>query len=177
MAQLNGGAGVEFNGGQSYLSLSQALVFNGREYSIFAVVHRKSDDIEKNYFMGMKNSRSKQKGLSLGFETDTSVSSRRPGGESDKLSAVVRGQATSPAGLLWAVVDLFGQAISYNGMGEISMIQPPIRYFDSWVIGRGGNNQQYGFNGQVAELMFFNRSLSADEIKQVEEYLNQKWFP
>ena len=43
------------------------------------------------------------------------------------------------------------------------------------LIGRGGFESS-GFDGQLAELMVFDRALGEEETVQVEEYLGAKWL-
>ena len=168
VSALAGSPGVDFDGGTNYLNFSESLV-EGTEYTIFAIVHRDTT-ASNNYFMGTQSAVANQ-GLHLGFNSDTSA---RLGQYSNDLSATVAGQAESSVGMFWGRLNSSGKKVFYNGVTSTDATATQISSAGSGVIGRGYDSN--GFDGQIAELIVFDRALSDLEIDLMEEYLRDKWL-
>ena len=81
----------------------------------------------------------------------------------------------------WITKDLTTITGGYNGISVTPSSSPSSTWTEDtkgWLIGCwGSNTETFGrfFNGQISEIIIFNRGLSAIEVKQVNTYLGQKW--
>jgi hypothetical protein len=165
-----GGRGaVSFNGGANYLNFAQSIV-NNTNYTIFVVMHRNGTTANSN-FIGTQSAVGAQ-GLHLGFNTDTSA---RVGHDSgNTLSVAVEGQALNSVGIFWARLSSSGKTIYYNAKTGTDATATKLSNPGQGVIGRGLDTD--GLDGQIAEIIVYNRDLMDMEVDLIEEYLRDKWL-
>ena len=81
----------------------------------------------------------------------------------------------------WITKDSTTITGGYNGTSVTPVPSPSSTWTEDtkgWLIGSWGSNTETFsrfFNGQIAEIVIFNRGLSPTEVKQVNTYLGQKW--
>lgn len=161
--------GVDFNGGTNYLKFNSSIV-TGTAYTIFAVVHRDTT-ASSNYFIGTQTAAANQ-GLHLGFSTDTQV---RLGQFSNDLNATVTGQADNSVGIFWGRLNTTsGKKVYFNNVSATDATTTTLSSPGQGVIGRGYDTN--GFDGQIAELIIYDRALSDAEVDLIEAYLIEKWL-
>lgn len=160
---------IDFNGGTNYLEFDSAIV-TGTSYTIFAVVHRDTN-ASNNYFIGTQTAAANQ-GLHLGFNTDTQA---RLGQYSNDLNATVGAQADNSVGVFWGRLDsTSGKKVYFNNVSSTDATTTTLSAPGQGVIGRGFDTN--GFDGQIAELIVYDRALSDAEIDLIESYLLEKWL-
>lgn len=166
---FGGKNGVDFDGGTNYLNFDSSGLI-GMSYTIFAVVHRDTTG-SNNYFYGTQSGTANQ-GLHLGFSSDTAA---RLGQVSNNLDATVVGQAENSVGLIWGRLNgSTGKKVFFNGVTNTDATTTLLSGSGQGVIGRGFDTN--GFDGQIAELIVYNRALSDAEVLLVQDYLVNKWL-
>jgi len=161
--------GIDFDGGTNFLKFNSSIV-TGSDYTIFAVVHRDTT-AGNNYLVGTQTAAANQ-GLHLGFSADGQA---RLGQYSNDIDAAISGQADNSVGIIWGrLSSSTGKKVYYNSIVGTGSVTTQLSAPGQGVIGRGYDTN--GFDGQIAELILYNRALSDPEVDLVEQYLNEKWL-
>jgi hypothetical protein len=73
---------------------------------------------------------------------------------------------------------LLSSAVAFAGLGAAALTFDALFWNETSTgqLGRGYNNNPY-FNGDIAELLVYSRALSDAELRTVQRYLLQKYFP
>ncbi len=163
-----GRPGVNFNGGTNFLNLS-SINLASRRYTIFAALHRDTTGTNE-YFFGNQSATTNH-GLHLGFSTDTGA---RLGQVGNNLTATTGTQAENSSGIFYARLNGSGKKVYFNNDSNTDAVATQLISSGSVVLGRGFDAN--GFDGQIAELLVYDRALNDAEISLVVNYLNEKWF-
>jgi hypothetical protein len=172
--RINFNPTISLNGDTEYFNVNLDGIKNS-DYNIFAVVKR-SNNNHSNYFLGTNKS-SVNEGLHFGYRNNTSLTLDQFGNDisfgvnffdQPRVStAIVRGQLDKGTnrlltelrdGVFKSNANSNGTPLTGNGQGRL---------------GRGFNNQ--GFEGDIAEVIVYSKTLTAQEVKKIDSYLAIKY--
>lgn len=167
---INGLPCLRFNGTSSFLNYSASFLVNS-SFTIFVVEQRRSD--ASNYFIGGSNE--VMNGLLLlGYRDNTTLTFAQYINDYD----VTVGGYSNPTPKIHAYILSQGVGRKYfvNGTSLINNANSdPLVSYNSAQIGAYGNFPPIYFNGDIAEIIMFNRDLKSEERSSIETYLSQKW--
>jgi autotransporter-associated beta strand protein len=169
-ALVNNADVIRFNGTNQSLAVDLSFLANS-DYTIFALEGRTGNG--NHYFLGTNSASSTNNALHIGYRNNTQYTLAQFGND---LNFTVPGY-TSQDFRIWAnqFDSSSGHAIYLDGALAISNTNTaPLTGAANGRVGTGNGTQW--FNGDLAEILIFNRSLSATERQQVEAYLSEKWF-
>jgi len=170
---INGLPCLRFNGSSSFLNYDAAFLVNSN-FSIFIVEQRRNDTGNSpNYFIGGANEVDNGL-LHLGYKTNIKLTFSQ---YNNNFSANTTGYS-NPVPKIHSYVLNQGVGRNYfiDGVSFISETNStPLSSYDSAQIGAYGNSSASYFDGDIAEIIMFNRALNSEERKSVESYLSEKW--
>lgn len=166
--------------GSEYLSIPYTAELNPTEFSVFVVVN--SSDVEGNtqgVVSNLQNDGDTDGGFDIDIGDVRNVSFRASNGSAN--SAVIVNANSPPAVDTYYLVnanitgttpDLF-----INGIQQTDTETGSINYDSNtpFIIGRMAVSGGDGLQGNIAEVIVYNRKLTPTERQQVEDYLNYKW--
>jgi hypothetical protein len=170
---LNSLPAAVFDGEDDYFNYNGESLANS-EYTIFIVEQRTSDK-NNNYFLGTVNSSTRHnEGLIIGYETNTSIVFGQ--GSNKELIAIEPYEPSNQKAILHTFVQDQSNGKKYYRNGakvfESGNNINSLRANDSATIGR--NDDDY-FEGKLSEIIIYNRSLRRHELKDISNYLINKW--
>jgi hypothetical protein len=170
---INGNAAIEFNGGARFLSLSLSAISNS-QYTIIAVVRRNSPG-SNQYFLGVQQA--SPIGMHLGYRQNNSLrlfdnlisanATVTNFSSTNETSAIVIGSLSAASGRSITEVK---NGITISGTHPNKSM---VVFTGMGAIGRGHSIN--GLSGQVAEIIVYNRALTAAETRQIQTYLSVKY--
>ena len=173
---------LNFNGTNQYLSLDAESSLSTNTFTVFAVVRGNAmqDDTTSyfisNYDTTVRWGMGERNGNNMWFLLARGTTLRIP-----NMEGITQDQ--------WHIVSM-----SWNGVsGEVSgrslsqegdlvsllntgAFNTPRAHIHTRLGCNADSTLNYFFNGQMAELLIYNRALPSDELLRVEEYLNYKYF-
>lgn len=163
---------VEFDGVNSYFTISDASFLNNTNYTIFILEKRKSDK-SNNYFIGditSSNQSQSNKNLVLGYKDDSSIIHSQSSGNNYKSSiSNYSSSQEKPRIFTFIHSNIAGKSLYVNGLlAATSSDKSPLQNITSLVIGKS-------YQGEIGEIAVFIRDLKPDERISVEDYLGKKW--
>lgn len=172
LAALNNHAALSFDGANDYLRNGLTRVFTGGDATVFAVYRASSPatnafiyDTEPDNGLGRR---------SLQFHQDNHTSFSRDGVGGGAINTAVR-----PAGSylrFTGVIDGAGSFTRINGANQVNgNISDAVVTCGDIAIGARFSIDSAFYNGNIAELIVYERVLNGTELASVESYLSQKY--
>lgn len=167
--------GINFDGIDDFLLFDGSKLI-GTSYTIFVVAQRKSGN---DFLMFLGGGDSTNNGnLNIGYSSNNTVRQSHFGLQNDFAVASFSGNIELIHTFSFNIID--GQRYWLNGNSNIndtpddsdSGFLSPLASYNGAAIGRYLSNY---FQGDIAEIIIFSRSLPQDERKSVESYLSQKY--
>ena len=158
---------LEFDGTDDYLSFD-ASALNNQDYTVFVVEKRKSSKAN-NYFLGDFSTSSANESIILGYSADDQVTHSHGG--SKKYSASISGYNNSknPRIFTFTSNSSSGRKTYIDGiLAAENNSSEPVSNLSNLDIGKN-------YDGNIGELIIFNRSIKGKERRSIEDYLAQKW--
>jgi hypothetical protein len=162
--------GLRFDGTDDYLNFDLSKIVNSA-FTIFVVEQRKSDKVNNYFILGGINSTNKK--IHLGYRYNNSLTIAFYNNDSNYSIA----NFTTPIPRIHSFIynGSVGKKYSRNGkdytgsvfLGPDKTLQPLELATPSSI----GNS----YNGDLAEIIIFKRSLKTEEIEAVESYLGSKY--
>ena len=165
LSEYNGLPMVEFRGGQSFLIPHDRMGSRVEDNTVFLVT-KANQTSSRNRILAFSSGGSSR--LTMFVESGSfnyasgAFTPRASGTASTNLTLLV-GTKSSDDLEFYINENLVGTATLSNASGP-----------DAASIGSWQGTTQY-FNGYIAELIIYNRALSASEIEYITNYLNEKW--
>lgn len=183
---INGLPCARFNGTTNKLDVDIGALA-GNDYTIFLVEQRRSNNI--GIIIGRNSSPSSNTSIEIGYNSlGEGLFAQGSSADYYKFgTSPAIGTYSSPIARLHTFTNPYqknGVTISYhhlNGLqSTLSASGSPsftnLTAFSSANIGSGYfNGAEQHFNGDIGELIIYNRALSAEEQKSIEDYLLKKW--
>ena len=170
---FNGHHALEFTG-QSSLNVDLTDISNSA-YTVFAVVKLSPAVASGKYFMGVQQT--SPVGLHLGYPTGGLLRFNQAGNSTQLVSPAYNDATETPRLIIAEASATSGRTLSEIIEGTLTSSNNPTTAFSSFasqgVIGKGYSTT--GFPGFIAEIIVYNRSLSALEKNQVSTYLSCKY--
>jgi hypothetical protein len=164
---INDVPALQFSG-SNYLTLKNANFLNNSDYTIFVLEKRQSNKIN-NYFIGDTTAGSTNTNLVLGYDADGSIIHSQGGANSYSATIPTYSVSTEPRIFSFSQSLVGGKQIYINGI--LAAQSNDINVLSGISDIKIGNN----YEGQIGELVFFSKALSASERRDVESYLSKKW--
>jgi len=167
---------LRFDGSNDYLNFSYDKII-GSNVTIFVVSQRRGNDTF-NYILGYNQS-SGNPGIVLGYRTNTSIWLQTRASPSDTHIQYNTSGYSSPTPVIHSAIisNQNGKKYWHNGGSSpdaSNASQTNLLYPGSTAaIGRFGSVDY--FNGDIAEIIIFNRNLKTNERHLVEDYLSKKY--
>ncbi len=172
---INGLPAVRFSTNDYLLYNGTPLINNN--YTIFVVEQRRTSS--SNYFIGNRTTQSGQNyDLRFGYSGNTSLAIAQCGNTSASSGSAISGYST-PVPKIHNIgfSSTSGKYYYYNG-SQISLSgglpTVGLNRYPNASIGYSYCGSNY-YNGDIGELIIFNKYLKASERKAIEQYLAQKW--
>jgi len=171
---INGLPALRFNGSSDFLAFDGSLLVNSN-YTIFIVASRGSNKADNMILGG--SSAVANNNLHIGYETKASFVIKHYGesSSSDYINYTIP-DYSDPIFQIHSVVfdSNVGKAYYENGANKANATdKTSLASWTGSAIGRFATDNY--FNGDIAEIIMFNRVLSNDERMDVEQYLSKKW--
>jgi hypothetical protein len=167
---LNGLPILRFNGSSSYFNFDGTPLASSN-YTVIAVEIRTSTK-SLNYFVSGGNS-SKNRKPHLGYRNNTSLTFAQYGNDYDV--AVLGYTSPIPRIHVFRFNSAVGKTLHVNGSELInqttSNAKTGLVSYNNAQIGRYGSY----YEGDIAEIIIFNKHISDNERKDIEQYLSKKW--
>jgi len=169
---INNIQAVQFdaNSDSNYLQINNAAFLNGTNYTIFIVEKRMAtNSIVNNYLLGEAAS------FSIGYESGTSIIQSHSESSSVDNTANIESLSSysnKPRVLSFTHSSTDGNEIFINATlaneDSTSNATTHLSSLTTLAIGKG-------YNGEIGEIVMFDRKLKSVERKEVENYLSDKW--
>ncbi len=166
---INGLPVLRFDGANDYLSYNGTALANSN-YSIFVVEQRRSGK-NGNYFIGGSGS-ADNTNLLLGYRFNSTITHAQYNNDYD-VSIIPTYSSPIPRIHSFRFSSSIGKDYSLNGViksnynNNVGLLS-----YNGTVIGSALN---LFFNGDIGEIIIFNKYLNDSEKRVVEEYLSNKW--
>jgi len=163
--------GIRFDGSSHYLEFDGDGIINS-PYSIFVVEKRTSNDGE-NYFIGGTTTAPYQN-LVLGYQTNTVILHSN---HHTHLTNSMPGYVNDVERIHSFTFDMTNRKYYLNGGSSADAsdsVSSPIIAFVGSSIGRYRSAYEY-YQGDIAEIIIFNKILKDEDRNSVEEYLGKKY--
>ncbi len=163
--------GVRFNGSSSFLNIDGLPLVNS-DYTIFIVAQRRSNS-SQNYFIGGTDT-ILNSNMHLGFRYNKMLTQ---GHYENNLDYAINGYSNITPSLytFWFSQNSGKQFWINSGISSVasdSSQTTALVSYNGAAIGRF--NSSY-FNGDIAEIIIFNRALNTEERQDIENYLQKKY--
>jgi PKD domain/SprB repeat len=174
VSSLNGHNAIQTNGGGKYFNVDLSGIDN-HAFTVFTLIKRNSA-IVNQFVLGTQMS-VPDPGLHIGYVADNRLRHGQYGERLNRSVATFAGAQESPR-LIYAECDNnYNQTVSEVREG-IKLVNDNLNtaHYPSTaqgVIGRG--SATFGLSGYIAEVIIYDRELTAMEIRQVETYLSVKY--
>ncbi|MEZ6048319.1 MAG: LamG-like jellyroll fold domain-containing protein [Planctomycetaceae bacterium] len=168
---MNDHPALHFSGDQQFLNL-EGQVLHDQSFSIFAVVTDENTGAHREIFSNWSGSEG---------NSTTSVFLGSTGSGTFRLSDDFAASPPYPEPhehfLVAAINSEYDATIFLNATEQISKSSPlqSRNLSTQYVIGQQGNINGEFWKGNIAELIIYNRDLEQGELKQVEQYLMQRY--
>lgn len=170
---INGLPCLRFNGTSAYLNFEPTFLVNS-SYTIIVVEQRRSDGGgNESYFIGGSNEAGNGL-LHLGYRTNTQLTFAQ---YMNDFNVTIEGYSLpTPRIHTYTLGQGIGRNYYVNGATLLTNSNSTLlSSYNSATIGRYGNFPPHYFNGDLMEIIMFNRALNTEERTSIEEYLSKKW--
>jgi hypothetical protein len=161
---------LRFNGTDDFISYDGSLLA-GSDYSIFAIEKRRSDKTD-NFFFGTSGSPTINETLNIGYSSDTSLRFS----QSDTNLDVETEAFSDNTSIMHSFIFSQSEGRSYyknsGTRHHSSEAKTALTSNNNAAIGRSDVNY---YDGDLGEIIIFNRALSVADKEEVEAYLSKKW--
>jgi prepilin-type N-terminal cleavage/methylation domain-containing protein len=159
---------VRFDGSNKYLTVDGKFL-NDKDYTFFFVEKRQSDKVN-NFFIS-NSSTDTNRSLRLGYGSSGKITHAQGSANSYNGSVGAFGAEGEQPKIVTFIQDSgVGKAVYVNGiLASQSDNTNKLSNIDSLKIGEG-------YNGELGEIIAFDRALDNQERTEVEEYLAKKWL-
>ena len=159
---------IKFDGTSDFLNVNGSIL-NNTNYTIFVVDKRLSNKID-NYFIGDSSNTTNNQTLILGYNTNTGVIHSQ--GTSNSYTSSITGYVgdkNEPKIFSFIHNSSSGKKTYINGMltGQ-SNNTSNLTNISTLKIGNA-------YNGEIGEIIIFDRALKDEERNSIENYLSKKW--
>lgn len=162
---------IRFDGSNDYLNFDGTKLINS-PYSIF-IVDKRTSSKNHNYFIAGSGSAPNQN-LVLGYNSNSSIMHSH---SSNDLTHAIAGYNQDVVRIHTFEFNMSGKKYYLNGgesADESDNVTNPIGAFNSPTIGRYLAAPSY-YQGDIAEIIIFNKILKRNERQAIEEYLSKKY--
>ncbi len=154
----------------NHLQINDASFLNGNDYTIFLLEKRISANSGvDNYLIGQDGS------FALGYESDSSIIQSHGEGSSSTNQASIESLSSysnKPKMITFTHSAIEGNKIYINATlaneNNSNEAKTHLSGITSLAIGKG-------YNGEIGEIVIFNRKLTTSERQEIENYLSKKW--
>lgn len=164
---------VRFNGSSTFLQFDGNSLKDS-DYSLFVVEQRRADSND-NYFIGGSDT-SNLGSLCVGY--DPSMMFFMSHGTGSAAQTATFGSFTSLVSRIHEITFIKGISNNYkyyrSGLNIITGTQSALASYDSANLGYCAAYSGY-YNGDIGEVIIFNRKVNESERKAIENYLSRKW--
>lgn len=161
------------------LSGNQYLNFDGSKfvknsYTVFVVEQRRSGQGE-NYFIAGTN-HAVNGNLHIGYRSNFNITQAHYGNDFNTPNIFTAYSPTSPTPRIHTFLfnNSIGKQYTLNGKSTYKDSSPQTAPLDSFNGARIGY-YLYGYQGDLAEIIMFKRSLKTEEVEAIESYLGSKY--
>ena len=168
----NGQSAVRFDGADDLLNVDLSFLV-GNQYTFFVVEGKRSTQ-NNNYFLGTGTGATNE-GLHVGYRGDTDYTLAQYANDLEYVNGSLQLTSTQVFRTWLNMLDGAGHTIFLNGTPVSSNGNTsPFLTANFGTVGRGftGGTQ---YNGDIAEVIFFNSALTPSARQAVETYLFAKW--
>jgi hypothetical protein len=170
---LNGLPILRFNGSTNYFTFNGTFLASNN-YTVIAVEQRSSNK-STNYFVSGNGLSSANQKPHFGYRDDTTVTFAQYSNDFDAI--VPAYVAPIPRIFVYRFSSATGKKLDINGVNFIDQSTASAKTgliaYDNAQIGRYHSTSYY--QGDIAEIIIFNKSITDNEKKDVEQYLSKKW--
>ena len=162
---------IRFDGNDDFLNFNCNKIAKS-SYTIFVVEQRRSNK-SVNYFIGGSNVGVNET-IHLGYRSNTSITQAHYSNDFD--TPVAGYNSVEPKLFTFVYNFNIGKQISINGKAPVvaNPIQSsPLLSCNNVALGKYASS--YFYNGDLAEIIMFKRSLKTEEIEAIENYLGSKY--
>jgi len=182
---INGLPCLRFDGSSDYFDIDASFLA-GTDYTIFVVEQRRSPASQNFFIAGTNESGGSNCLLHLGYRENNYVTFAQYFNDYDyyvdgyqnisipRIHTFMLSQLTSSSGRYYYLNGVLQAYVAVHGYSPNAFT--PLDSFIGATIGyysNSGNSKYY--NGDLGEIIIFNRSLKAEERISVENYLGKKW--
>lgn len=163
--------GIRFDGINDYLNFDGDGIINS-SYTIF-VVEKRTSNKDDNYFISGTGTTSNEN-LILGYDEDTSITHSH---YLNNLTHAISGYSNNIERIHSFTFDMSGKKYYLNGgssSDENDLVTNTVEKFDGATIGEYLGGTTY-YQGDIAEIIIFNKTLKNEDRSAVEEYLGKKY--
>lgn len=182
---INGLPCLRFDGNSDYFNIDGTFLA-GSDYTIFVVEQRRSSASQNFFIAGTNESGGSNCLLHLGYRDNNYITFAQYFNDYDyyvdgyqniaipRIHTFLLSQLTSSSGRYYYLNGVLQNYVAVHGYSPNSYT-PLDSYFGATIgyYSNGGNPKYY--NGDLGEIIIFNRSLKAEERTSVENYLKKKW--
>lgn len=176
---------LRFDGTDDYMSFDGSEIV-GSDYTIFAVVQRRTGTA--NYFLGTSSSVAANAGVGFGYTGGALLNLSQGDVSNDNTVAITT--YSTPVPQLHAIVNDYATTSSstpishyLNGSATASALvdvgTPAHTSLSAWAsaaLGAHHNDTSVVYyNGDIGEIIIYDRTLNTEERVAVEDYLDKKW--
>lgn len=165
---------IRFDGNDDFMSFDASSLINS-SYTIFAIEQRRSEK-PSNYFLGGTASILGEE-MHMGYKINSSIEISHQG--SENIEYAISAYTTPTPTMHTASFNMangIGKKYWINGgdstdASSTTQLTPLSSFIDASL---GLSNNSY-YNGDIAEIIIFNRCLKTEEIQLVQDYLRKKY--
>lgn len=174
VSALNGHNAIQTNGGGKFFKVDLSGI-DDHAFTVFTLIKRNSA-IVNQFVLGVQMS-TPDPGLHIGYVADNRLRHGQYGERLNRSCVPFAGAQESPRLIYAECADNFNQTVSEvrEGVKLINDNLNTVHYPSTaqGVIGRG--SATFGLSGFIAEVIVYDRELTAMEIRQIETYLSVKY--
>jgi type II secretory pathway pseudopilin PulG len=167
---------VRFDGTNDYFDINGSVLAN-RPFTIIVVEQRRSNKSENYFIAGVSTVANSN--LHIGYRTNTQLTFANFYNDYN-INAISAYSVPTPRIHVFVLSLEDGKSHYLNGAkstltasGSPSGTTPLLSFGGARIGNYGANNSFY--NGDLMEIIFFNRALKIDEIDEIQNYLSTKW--
>lgn len=173
---MNGHPAVQMNGGLNYLLINLSAAISDKPLTVVAVTHRQSNASNQYFLLG--NTTAELPSIRLGYATNNTLRVNQSTVAISRVVPVYTAATEPPVMSTYTVSATTGRRLTeYRNNQKLSTSAASTALFKQHPTGFIGGKgwADSGMFGEIAELMFFDRALPDDEMRQVSTYLNLKY--
>ena len=170
---INGLPSLKFDGTNDFFSYNGNFLI-GSDYTIFVVEARNSSK-SVNYFIAGISQQKINESLHLGYRTDAIITQAHYTNDLDKNISNFKSPISRMHSFVFSKSN--GKSIYTDGGTKTNNVtqKSPLTSYPGATIGYFENYGSNYYQGSIAEIIFYTRALTDQEIQGVETYLSKKW--